>query len=69
MLFRSKIYQQIKNDYYLVKDTINENGFSSLTGKMGVFIQPRTKGAGHGSISRAFYARTSFLKQMIFSKM
>jgi len=64
-----KIYQQIKNDYYLVKDTINENGFSSLTGKMGVFIQPRTKGAGHGSISRAFYARTSFLKQMIFSKM
>ena len=63
------VYQQIKNDYDLVKDTINEKGFTSLTGKMGVFIQPRTKGAGHGSISRAFYARTSFLKQMIFSKM
>jgi len=63
------VYQQIKNDYNLVKDTINKKGFNSLTGKMGVFIQPRTKGAGHGSISRAFYARTSFLKQMIFSKM
>ena len=64
-----QIYQQVKSDYNLVKNSIIEKGFSSLTGRMGVFIQPRTKGAGHGSISRAFYARTSFLKQLIFSKM
>lgn len=64
-----KIYEQVKSDYNLVKNSITEKGFSSLTGRMGIFIQPRTKGAGHGSISRAFYARTSFLKQLIFSKM
>jgi hypothetical protein len=32
---------------------------------MGKYIQPRTKGSGHGSTSRAFYARTSFLKKLL----
>lgn len=59
------IYNQVKEDYDLVRKTIIEQGFSALTGRMGIFIQPRTKGAGHGSTTRAFYARTSFLK-MIF---
>ncbi|ODS29951.1 MAG: DNA mismatch repair protein MutH [Candidatus Scalindua rubra] len=63
------IFQQIKDDYKLARDTINKRGFEALTGKMGVFIQPRTKGAGHGSTSRAFYARTSFLKQVIFPEL
>jgi len=57
-----EIYRQIKADYDLVRRAITEKGFSALTGKMGVLIQPRTKGAGHGSTSRAFYARTKFLK-------
>jgi DNA mismatch repair protein MutH len=61
----TEIYEQIKEDYELVRTTIIENGFQALTGKMGKFIQPRTKGPGHGSTSRAFYARTSFLKQII----
>ena len=60
-----EIYNQIKADYNLVRRTIVEKGFSALTGSMGVYIQPRTKGPGHGSISRAFYARTSFLKKII----
>lgn len=59
-----EIYKQIKADYDLVRESIIKKGFSSLTGRMGVFIQPRTKGAGHGSTSRAFYARTSFLKKI-----
>lgn len=67
-LGETEIYSQIKADYNLVRDTIITKGFSALTGKMGVFIQPRTKGRGHGSISRAFYARTSFLKKVIFEK-
>ena len=62
------IYNQIKADYELVRNTIIIKGFAALTGRMGVLIQPRTKGAGHGSISRAFYARTPFLKKQIFSK-
>jgi DNA mismatch repair protein MutH len=58
------IYKQVKEDYELVRKTIIEQGFSALSGKMGVYVQPRTKGAGHGSTSRAFYARVSFLKKI-----
>ncbi len=61
-----EVYNQVKSDYDLVRETIRTTGFSALTGKMGVYIQPRTKGTGHGSTSRAFYARTSFLKKFIF---
>lgn len=64
-LRNSAIYQQIKADYELVRTCIKEQGFAALSGKMGKYIQPRTKGAGHGSTSRAFYARTTFLKQII----
>lgn len=64
-LGNSAIYQQIKADYELVRTCINEQGFAALSSKMGKYIQPRTKGAGHGSTSRAFYARTTFLKQII----
>jgi hypothetical protein len=60
------IYAQVKADYELVRKTIREQDFSSLTGKMGVYIQPRTKGPGHGSTSRAFYARKQFLNQIFF---
>lgn len=62
----TEIYNQVKNDYELVRSTIINFGFEALTGKMGVYIQPRTKGTGHGSISRAFYARVPFLKKLIF---
>lgn len=59
------IYSQVKADYDLVRETIKTRGFSALTGKMGVLVQPRTKGPGHGSISRAFYARTGFVKNIL----
>jgi DNA mismatch repair protein MutH len=63
---KGSMYEQIKDDYELVRTCINDpkRGFGALTGKMGVYIQPRTKGAGHGSTSRAFYARTSFLEKL-----
>ncbi len=60
-----KTHKQTKEDYDLVRNTILEQGFSALTGKMGIFIQPRTKGAGHGSTTRAFYARVPFLKMIL----
>ena len=41
--------------------TIKTKGFEFLTGKMGKYIQPRTKGAGHGNTSRAFYARKNLV--------
>jgi DNA mismatch repair endonuclease MutH len=60
-----EILRQVKQDYNSVKNTIINRGFEDLTGRMGVYIQPRTKGPGHGSTSRAFYARTGFLKKII----
>jgi DNA mismatch repair protein MutH len=63
----TELYNDVKEDYNLVRNCILDEarGFEALTGKMGKYIQPRTKGTGHGSISRAFYARTSFLAQFI----
>ena len=62
-----QLYEAVKNDYDLVRNTLLDpaQGFEALTGTMGRYIQPRTKGSGHGSTSRAFYARTSFLKEFI----
>ena len=53
----------VRDDYEEVRSCLNdpERGFHALTGTMGTYIQPRTKGAGHGSTSRAFYARKDFL--------
>ena len=48
---------------YISKEA--QKNFHKLTGKMGFYIQPRTKGQGHGSTSRAFYARTRFLAEFI----
>lgn len=61
------LYEAVKADYNLVRDTLldESKGFNFLTGKMGKYIQPRTKGSGHGSTSRAFYARPLFLAQFI----
>lgn len=53
---------EIKADYDLIRGKLIAQGFGSLTGRDGKWIQARTKGAGHGSTSRAFYARTALVK-------
>jgi len=58
-------YDQVKQDYEDVRKTIREEGFDALTGRMGVLVQPRTKGTGHGSTTRAFYARKELVKIII----
>lgn len=63
-----EIYQQIRDDYEETRLVIKEKGFAALTGKMGVLVQPRTKGAGHGSVSRAFYARAPFVTKIFESE-
>ncbi len=55
---------EIKNDYDFIRDKLIKKGFSSLTGKDGVWIQARTKGSGHGSTSRAFYARKELVRKI-----
>jgi len=59
------IYEQVRRDYEETRNCIITKGFECLTGSMGVLIQPRTKGAGHGSTSRAFYARTPFIAKIL----
>ena len=61
------LISEIESDYEFIRQKLINQGFSSLTGKDGKWIQARTKGAGHGSISRAFYARKSLLKQIFLS--
>lgn len=59
------VYEQVKKDYEETRYCILKKGFEHLTGAMGVLVQPRTKGAGHGSTSRAFYARTQFVATIL----
>ena len=64
-LLSTHFWKQIREDYELVRSTIKTQGFDHLTGKMGTFIQPRTKGTGHGSKTRAFYARAPFVEMIL----
>ncbi|MBU1104524.1 hypothetical protein KJ664_01325 [Patescibacteria group bacterium] len=59
-----ELIQEIKADYDFIRSKLTTKGFKSLTGKDGKWIQARTKGAGHGSTSRAFYARTKLVKKI-----
>jgi DNA mismatch repair protein MutH len=59
-----ELIKEIKADYDFIRQKLIAKGFKALTGKDGKWIQARTKGAGHGSISRAFYARTSLVKKI-----
>ncbi len=61
-----ELYEEIEKDYDEVRSVICDpkQGFDCLTGKMGTWVQPRTKGPGHGSTSRAFYARKELLAEI-----
>jgi DNA mismatch repair protein MutH len=60
-----KIYAQVKDDYNAIRERIHTNGINSVTGEIGKLVQARTKGRGHGSTSRAFYARTIFVAHIL----
>ena len=59
------IIKEIETDYEFIRNKCATQGFQALTGKDGKWIQARTKGAGHGSESRAFYARTGLIREII----
>ena len=58
-----EIYKIFESDYNKIRDKYLENG--SLKSSIGSLLQNRTKGAGHGSTSRAFYLRPTFMKHYI----
>ncbi len=59
-----ELIQEIKADYDFIRNKLITKSFKSLTGKDGKWIQARTKGLGHGSTTRAFYARTALVKKI-----
>jgi len=60
-----ELHNQVQADYDAVRDRIRTKGFHALSGAMGVMVQPRTKGPGHGSTSRAFYARARLVARIL----
>lgn len=59
------IRKQVEADYEAIRAVIRTKGIDALTGDTGKYVQARTKGRGHGSTSRAFYARPSFVAHIL----
>jgi DNA mismatch repair protein MutH len=60
-----KIREQVTADYETIRRRIRTGGIDSVTGDLGKLVQARTKGRGHGSTTRAFYARTTFVAHIL----
>jgi DNA mismatch repair protein MutH len=60
-----KIHAQVREDYETIRGQIRNRGIDSVTGDLGKLVQARTKGPGHGSRSRAFYARPIFVAHIL----
>lgn len=56
-----KIRARVAADYETIRQQIRDSGIDSVTGDLGQLVQARTKGRGHGSKTRAFYARAVFV--------
>jgi DNA mismatch repair protein MutH len=59
------IRRQVEADYEAIREVIRLKGLDALTGDTGKYVQARTKGRGHGSTSRAFYARALFVAHIL----
>ena len=60
-----KIHAQVRDDYETIRAQIRNRAIDSVTGDLGKLVQARTKGPGHGSTSRAFYARPIFVAHIL----
>lgn len=63
----SPVYTQLAADYNAIVDAYSATGSLASSSHLGKYLQNRTKGAGHGSTSRAFYLRPAFIKEFILS--
>lgn len=63
VLFQSThpLWHKLQEDYMTIQTKAKED---VMTGSIGEYLQTRTKGAGHGSTSRAFYLRPKFVKEI-----
>ena len=60
-----QIHSQVRGDYEAIRGQIRAHGIDSVTGDLGKLVQARTKGRGHGSTTRAFYARLIFVAHIL----
>lgn len=58
-----ELYIAIESDYNTIRNEYVDTGI--LRSETGNVLQNRTKGAGHGSTSRAFYLRKAFMNECI----
>lgn len=58
-------WSQIQADYELIQNIAKTQGITEVTGHLGKLIQVRSKGRGHGSQTRAFYARPQFVEVLL----
>lgn len=58
-----ELYTLLEHDYKTIQTLYTTEGLLKST--VGKYLQTRTKGAGHGTTTRAFYLRTTFLKEHI----
>jgi hypothetical protein len=56
------LMEKLKEDYGVLQTNARAGVF---TGTLGEYLQTRTKGAGHGSTSRAFYLRRKFVEKAV----
>lgn len=59
----ASIYAELEKDYNNIRSQFI--GANSLQSSTGNYLQNRTKGAGHGSTSRAFYLRKKFVEDYV----
>ena len=59
------LFASLKTDYDAIVAAYVTTGTLAGTTGLGTYLQNRTKGAGHGTTSRAFYLRTGFLKEFV----
>ena len=64
-LEETALYDAVAEDYRQIQRVIEKEGPDGLSGSIGRYVQPRKKGPGHGSTSRAFYARKEFVEYII----
>jgi hypothetical protein len=57
------LFHILETDYNEIRKTYLETGV--LSSSTGTLLQTRTKGKGHGSVSRAFYLRAEFIKRFV----
>lgn len=60
-----ELFRTVQEDYETIRAALKQRGVRGLTGSLGKLVQSRTKGAGGGSTTRAFYARESFVARML----